>query len=190
MRADAVKNRRRILEAAEEVFAAQGIAVPVDEVAEKAGVGVGTLYRHFPTKEALFEAIVQTRLEELASAAREAADAAEPGEALFGFLQRFAETAAMKHDLIDALASAGIDLKSRCADSVALLEQQVGRLLQKGADSGSVRDDVTAKQVMSLIMGACMASGNVEIPGSREQLVTVVCDGLRAPASALQRAKR
>ena len=65
MRADAVKNRQRILEAAEEIFATEGVSVPIDAVAERAGVGVGTLYRHFPTKEALFEAIVMARLEYL-----------------------------------------------------------------------------------------------------------------------------
>ena len=65
MRADAVKNRARILQAAEEVFAANGISAPIDMVAEQAGVGVGTVYRHFPTKEALFEAIVLTGLQEL-----------------------------------------------------------------------------------------------------------------------------
>ncbi len=64
-RADAVRNLAKILEAAEEVFAAEGIAVPIDEVARRAGVGIGTVYRHFPTKEALFEAIVVARLEGL-----------------------------------------------------------------------------------------------------------------------------
>src|SRR5271163_45641 len=70
MRADAVKNRQRILEAAEAIFATEGLAVPIDTVAERAGVGVGTLYRHFPTKEALFEAIVIERLLELLETAK------------------------------------------------------------------------------------------------------------------------
>src|SRR5450755_395015 len=74
MRADAVKNRQRILEAAETTFASLGLSVPIDTVAERAGVGVGTLYRHFPTKEALFEAIVMTRLEELLQEIRIRAD--------------------------------------------------------------------------------------------------------------------
>ena len=70
MRADAVKNRQRILEAAEAIFATEGLSVPIDTVAERAGVGVGTLYRHFPTKEALFEAIVMARLEFLLEIAK------------------------------------------------------------------------------------------------------------------------
>ena len=90
VRADAVENRRRILEAAEVVFAREGVSVPVDVVAERAGVGVGTLYRHFPTKEALFEAIVMTKLESMvegAAAALDAGSGEDPGEALFSFLQ-------------------------------------------------------------------------------------------------------
>ena len=86
MRADAVKNRQRILEAAEAIFATEGLSVPIDTVAERAGVGVGTLYRHFPTKEALFEAIVMARLEYLLELAKAQAGAADPGDALFSFL--------------------------------------------------------------------------------------------------------
>ena len=90
MRADALKNQGRILEAAEEVFALQGVSAPIDMVAERAGVGVGTVYRHFPTKEALFEAIVLSRLEELASAATVSTQADDPSEAFFSFLRLFA----------------------------------------------------------------------------------------------------
>jgi AcrR family transcriptional regulator len=184
MRADAVKNRRRILEAAEEVFAAQGVSVPIDAVADKAGVGVGTVYRHFPTKEALFQAIVLMRMDELIAAARAAADATEPGEALFEYLQRFADTAAMKHDLFDALASAGIDLKIRCAESVEELEAGVGHLVERAVASGDIRDDISAKEVMGLVMGICMATDRSGLAsGSRQQLVSVVCDGLRTTRS-------
>src|SRR3984957_20772614 len=81
MRADAVKNRKRILEAAETVFALEGVSVPIDLVAERAGVGIGTLYRHFPTKEALFEAIVMERLQDLLDVTQTSLDAEGPGEA-------------------------------------------------------------------------------------------------------------
>ena len=87
LRADAQRNRTRILDAAEVVFAAEGIEVPVDTIAEKAGVGVGTLYRHFPTKEKLCEAILLERLAGLTEDARAQADAADPGAAFFGFLE-------------------------------------------------------------------------------------------------------
>jgi AcrR family transcriptional regulator len=122
MRSDAVKNRLRILEAAEVVFAARGVAAPIDEVAERAGVGVGTLYRHFPNKEALFEAIVLTRLEELARAASAPPGAGDPGEEFFSFLRQFAGKVSNKHDLIDALGAAGIDIKSSWASTADELE--------------------------------------------------------------------
>ena len=92
MRADAQRNRTRILDAAEVVFAAEGIEVPVDTIAEKAGVGVGTLYRHFPTKEKLCEAILLERLAGLTEDARAQAGAADPGAAFFGFSQPHGRT--------------------------------------------------------------------------------------------------
>src|SRR5580693_1548480 len=97
MRSDAVKNRQRILQAAEEIFATEGLSVPIDTVAERAGVGVGTLYRHFPTKEALFEAIVMARLDILLEIAKSYAAADDPGAALFSFLGEFATQASAKH---------------------------------------------------------------------------------------------
>src|SRR5271156_1993990 len=83
LRADAAKNRERILEAAEATFTAEGVSAPIDAVAERAGVGVGTVYRHFPTKEALFEAIVITRLDALIEITRQLAELDEPTDALF-----------------------------------------------------------------------------------------------------------
>jgi AcrR family transcriptional regulator len=129
MRTDAVKNRQRILEAAEEVFAAEGVGVPIDAVAERAGLGVGTLYRHFPNKEALFEAIVTDRITQLVATAQEFEVAEDPGQAFFLFLEDFAGQASSKRDLFEALGSAGIDLKARCADLFDDLMQSVDTLL-------------------------------------------------------------
>ncbi len=131
MRADAVKNRQRILDAAEAIFATEGLAVPIDAVAERAGVGVGTLYRHFPTKEALFEAIVAARLEDLLELAKARAGAGDPGDALFAFLGEFAHQASAKHDLFDALSSAGIDIKSSCAEMVDEMKRSIDVLRQR-----------------------------------------------------------
>ena len=185
MRADAVKNRQRILDAAAEVFASEGVSVPIDAVAARAGVGVGTLYRHFPTKEALFEAIVLTKLIDLADAARAGADASDPGQAFFTFVQLMAAEATMKRDLFDALDAAGIDFKSRCADGVEALQAGIKTLLGRAVKVGAVRDDVDAGEVVALIIGACHAAesigGNAE---SVRRLVGVVCGGLRRSAEA------
>ncbi len=179
MRADAVKNRQRILEAAEEVFAARGVAAPIDEVAERAGVGVGTLYRHFPNKEALFEAIVLTRLEELARAAA-APPGPDAGQAFFSYLREFAGKVSNKHDLIDALGAAGIDIKSRCSGMSAELATGVGRMLERAQSAGAVREGVTAEEVMGLVVGACHAGEWSDLDeASLLRMVDVVCDGLR-----------
>jgi AcrR family transcriptional regulator len=181
MRVDAVQNRIRILAAAEEVFAAQGVSAPIDAVAEQAGVGVGTLYRHFSTKEALFEAIVLTRLEELVSAAAGRADADDAGESFFSFLRELAHKVSNKHDLIDALGAAGIDIKSRCSEMATELEASVQQMLTRAQDAGAVRRGITTQEVMGLIVGVCHSAERSTVDRvSRDRMVEIVCDGLRA----------
>lgn len=181
VRADAVKNRQRILDAAEAIFASEGLAVPVDTVAERAGVGVGTLYRHFPTKEALFEAIVMTRLEDLVAEARTAADAEDPTDALFAFLRHFAGQASAKHDLFDAMGAAGIDIKSQCAETVDDLKRAVDQLVERVKAAGSIRPDVQADEIIGLIMGTCQAAQNSGLDdAASRRMVDIVCDGIRS----------
>lgn len=180
MRADALKNRRRILEVAEAVFASEGVSVPIDTIAERAGVGVGTLYRHFPTKETLFEAIVMERIEDLAHAVEVYAHDEDPVEGLFDFLHEFAREAAAKRDLFDAMSSAGIDFKSQCSESIDELKRRVDVILQRAVDAGAVRSDVTTDEVIGLISGACHAVSNHD--ASLDRMVDVVCGGLRVAA--------
>ncbi|HEX3564119.1 MAG TPA: TetR/AcrR family transcriptional regulator [Acidimicrobiales bacterium] len=187
MRSDAVKNRERILEAAEEVFSAQGLSAPIDMVAERAGVGVGTLYRHFPTKEALFEAIVLTGLQDLVQAADAGCEDGEvdPGDAFFAFLRVFSRTVSMKHDLVDALGDAGIDIKSQCSETVGDLEAKIQRILDRAEDAGAVRKGVTTQEVMGLLIGACQtAERSAPDIASRDRMVDIVCDGLRPPVTS------
>ena len=129
LRADAAKNRERILEAAEATFTAEGVAAPIDAVAQRAGVGVGTVYRHFPTKEALFEAIVTARLDALCETTKQLAEGEAPDEAVFSFLREFGRQASAKQDLFDAMDAAGLDIKSVCAASVEELTRGIDRLL-------------------------------------------------------------
>jgi AcrR family transcriptional regulator len=185
MRADAVVNRQRILEAAEAVFSTEGVSVPIDTVAERAGVGVGTVYRHFPTKEDLFEAIVMTRLEDLLELARGEASAPSPGTALVSFLQQFASQASAKHDLFDAMGAAGVDFKERCAETVSKLKESVGLLLTRAQDAGDVRRDMSADELIGLVMGSCQAAANAGLDEvARQRMVSIVCDGIRLSAAA------
>ncbi len=178
LRADAQRNRTRILEAAEVVFASEGIEVPVDTIAEKAGVGVGTLYRHFPTKEKLCEAILLERLAGLTEDARGQADALDPGAAFFGFLNHMAEMSSSKRDLIAAVMGAGLEFDEAAADVKEDLREAVGVLLQRAQSAGSVRSDVTADTVLSLVVGTCQAAVS-HTDSCPYDMLDIVCDGLR-----------
>ena len=182
LRADALRNRGRILEAAEVVFASEGIEAPVDVIAEKAGVGVGTLYRHFPTKEKLCEAILLDRLRGLTEDARALADAPDPAAAFFGFLQHFVELGASKRDRIAAVMGAGLDFEEAAAPVKEDLRQAVGVLLQRAQEVGAVRADVSPTAVVSLVGATCHAAGHADEAPAFD-LLSIVCDGLRAPTS-------
>ncbi len=180
LRSDALRNRARILEAAEVVFAAEGIEAPVDVIAEKAGVGVGTLYRHFPTKEKLCEAILLERLSELTVDARLLADAEDPSGAFFGFLAHIVEQGAAKRDLLVAVTGAGVEFEVAAAGVKEELRAAVDVLLQRAQGVGAVRPDVTATMVVSLVGATCQAAAHQGAAPACD-LLAIVCDGLRPP---------
>ncbi len=190
LRADAQRNRARVLEAAEELLGSEGLAVPIDDIAEKAGVGIGTVYRQFPTKEALHEAIVVSHFERLVADARSLTSSDDPAGALFDLITRIVQEAVSKRDLADALAGAGIDFKATAHGFKHDLELAVGELLTRAQRAGTVRTDVQVEDVMGLIAGACMATerygGNA---GSPARMLEVVCDGLREPINEVSRPK-
>ncbi len=178
MRADAQRNRERILEAAEAVFAADGINVAVDVIAEKAGLGVGTLYRHFPTKERLCAAILLQRLVGLTADARALADAADPGVAFFQFLQHVVEQGAAKRDLVTAVSGADAEFELTAAPVKEELLEAVDVLLRRAQEAGAVRSDVTAPVAVSLVWATCQAATHLSAPPTCD-MWAVVCDGLR-----------
>ncbi len=184
MRADARRNRQRILDAAAATFAAEGIAVPVDEVARRAGVGVGTLYRHFPTKEALFEAIVIDRVDTLLASASVVDESQDPAGALFSFLAKMAGDVSSKHDLLDALSRAGVELKERWGSKFDQLRAAIDVLRQRAVDGGAVRADVGTDELLSLVVGVCLGSKEIGAAHGCDRMLRVVCDGLRTRAAA------
>jgi AcrR family transcriptional regulator len=182
LRADAQRNRARVLEAAEAVFAAEGISVPVDLIAEKAGVGVGTLYRHFPTKEKLFEAILIGRIVDITADARARVDSEDPGGAFFAFLGYLVQESALKRDLIQALVGAGVEIELAAAEMKQDLEAAVSELLEVAQRAGAVRPDVTSAVVLSLVGATCIAAGHPNPAALPEDLLSIILDGLRPPA--------
>ncbi|HWD54289.1 MAG TPA: TetR/AcrR family transcriptional regulator [Acidimicrobiales bacterium] len=177
-RADAQRNRARILEAAENVFAVEGIEVPVDLIAEKAGVGVGTLYRHFPTKEKLCEAVLLDRLSALTGDAQALADAEDPAGAFFGFLSHVVDEGVAKRDLMVAVMGAGVEFEEAAANVKDALRDAVGVLLERAQAEGAVRHDVTPTAVVSLIGATCQATAHAGSAPACD-LLNIVCDGLR-----------
>jgi len=173
LRADAARNREKVLRAAREVFAESGYGVPLDEIAARAGVGPGTVYRHFPAKEALFEAVVTARVEDLIADARGRAAAADPGEAFFGFLARMAEESAAKRDLPDAISIAG----SLREDLHAALDV----LLLHAQEAGAVRAGVRTSDLVVLLKGMFASLADSTDPVLRELVFSVLADGLRPP---------
>jgi AcrR family transcriptional regulator len=173
LRADAARNREKVLRAAREAFAESGYGVPLDEIAARAGVGPGTVYRHFPAKEALFEAVVTSRVEDLVADARARADAADPGEAFFGYLARIAEESAAKRDLPDAISIAG----SLREDIFAALDL----LLRRAQQAGAVRPEARTSDLIVLLKGMFASLAGSTDPALRELVFAVLADGLRPP---------
>ncbi len=182
LRADARRNRKRILAAAAEAFATRGLAVPIDLVAERAGVGVGTLYRHFPTKEALFAAVVGQRVAALAAALGAAGAGDDTGSTLFTCIELLAVEVVGNQDLLEALEAAGVDVTPELAQALARLEREIDDLLRRAAAAGAVRADVSPEDVLGLVIGTCRGARQVGGGDERiRRLVSIVCEGLRTP---------
>ena len=175
LRADARRNREKVLLAARECFALSGFGVAVDEIAARAGVGPGTVYRHFPTKEALFEAVIAARLTDLIADARARAHAKDAGAAFFGFLARVAAEATTKRDLPDAITITG----SLQAD----LNEAVTVLLRRAQQAGAVRAGITTGDLIVLLKGLFASLREVSPAdldqSRRDRLLAVITDGLR-----------
>ena len=182
LRADAARNRQRILAAAEEVFSGKGMAVPIDVVAERAGLGIGTLYRHFPTKEALFSAIVTDRFERLVRELEPIAETEDPGAALVLFVQGLGAQFARKKDLMDALGGGQVTFGERMVCAKKDLHVVLDKILARGRQAGCVRADVSGDDVFRMVH--CVYAADGLDSASQSRYVGVICDGLRALATA------
>lgn len=176
LRADARRNRDRVLAVARKLFESEGIAVEMDEIARQAGVGVGTIYRHFPTKEALIRGVADVFAERLLEAARERSDADDPGAAFFEYLSILATELAAKRSLGHAMADAELT-PTRVAERRALFHDAFDALLARAQQARAVRPDVTVADVLVLVR-APIASGHHDA-ATRRRLLEIVCDGLR-----------
>ena len=164
-RADAERNRRRLLDAAQELFRDRGLEVGVGEIAERAGVGRGTLFRNFPTKEDLIAAVVVDRMHEAVERALALRDAADPGTALFELLEYMAGASQANRSLFEAIADtwlANDEIRAAHAQVTDVIED----VLQRAQAAGDVRDDISAIDVMMLVKGVCEAASAFSHSGS------------------------
>jgi AcrR family transcriptional regulator len=181
LRADARRNRDRVLKAARTAFGAEGSDVSLDEIARRAGVGAGTVYRHFPTKEALFETVVFDRMAELVEEARALSDDPDPGRAFSAFFERLAREGARKRDLVEALAHDGIHLKLGDSPILRALSDILAELLGRAQRAGAVRRDINVDDVVAVLTGAAYAMCHSRADDARtRRLLAVMFDGLRA----------
>jgi AcrR family transcriptional regulator len=179
MRADAERNKKLIVQAAQEVFAAAGLAASIDQIAQRAGVGTGTLYRHFPTKEALFEAVVIGRVEELVEEARRLIAGDDPKTAFFKLLSQLVQHGDGHKDLMDALGKQSFDIQKAVPGLLAEMWNAVGQLLEQAQRVGTVRRDVQLSHVQALVTAACTAIDQGGGEGLDRVVWTVISDGLR-----------
>jgi AcrR family transcriptional regulator len=176
-RADARRNRARILDAAEQVLVTRGTTASTEEIAKAAGVGTGTLFRHFPTKEDLIRGVFDARLARLADEAARLTESPDPGAALTTFLRAAVEQSEVKNALAGMLTEAGMDVHS--GDAPQILRRELSTLLRRAQLAGAVRRDLEVPELIGLLAGTSRAIEFATTPDSRNRILAVILDGLR-----------
>lgn len=181
LRADARRNREKLLVAARASFAATDEAVSLETIARDAGVGIGTLYRHFPTREALVEAVYAAELDDVTSSASSLLDEFTPEDALLAWMERYAEFVTTKRTMIASLRTGWTPNQLTTTNTRARINECIGTILAAGARSGTLRGDVDPDDVTAMVLGACLASASS--PEQTSRLFSLVIDGLRRPTT-------
>jgi AcrR family transcriptional regulator len=178
VRADAQRNLDALLQAAKAVFATSGVDAPVREIAEQAGLGVGTVYRHFPQRSDLIAAVFRREIDACAAEAPILAAEYPPFEALARWMQRYAACNATKRGLATALHSGNPAFDPLPAYFQQRLQPAFRALLDSAAAAGEVRADVDPEDLLGAVASLCMSAHN-DGPGRAERMVALLVDGLR-----------
>ena len=188
LRADAQRNLERVLDSAAALFAERGCDVSVDEIARQAGVGHATVFRRFPTKDALIAAVVSKQIQELTAYVEEALAEEDAGEAFRGFVWHAGELHARDRGLHEGFSRCGGE--SEVGEAKAELNARVEELITRAQQAGAVRADVGADDVSSLVGSAIRGASSSQDPELWRRYVEVVLDGLRPPSGALASASK
>jgi AcrR family transcriptional regulator len=180
-RTDALRNRERILEVAKRAFTHYGANASLDDIAKQAGVGAGTLYRHFPTRDALIEAVYRSEVEKLAAAARGFAAAMPPVEALRAWLLLFVDYIAAKHIIAPALNSVAGGPSRLYEGSRSLVQGAIEELVKRAKKSGHVRRDIDASDLLRAVIGVSYVGSGGDWQQSARRLVDILIAGSRPP---------
>lgn len=182
LRADAARNREKLLDAAVSVFAEQGSDAPLEAVARRAGVGIGTLYRHFPTRDALVEAAYRAEVAHLADAAPELLADHAPDEALALWLDRFVEYAAAKRGMKAALHAMSATRENFFDGTKVQITGALTTLLDAAHEAGTIRDDVEPADIMRATSAIWAMTDDADWQRNARKLLGLLMDGLRAGA--------
>jgi AcrR family transcriptional regulator len=179
LRTDAQRNRRRILEVARDAFTRQGADASLDDIAKKAGVGAGTLYRHFPTRDALIEGVYRNEVEKLAAAAGRFAETMSPIDALRGWMLLFVDYIAAKHIIAPALNTVAGGPSRLYEGSRSLVQGAIEELVKRAKKSGDVRRDVDASDLLRAVIGVSYVGTGGDWQQSAKRLVDILIAGSR-----------
>ena len=179
LRADAQRNRDKLLDAAVRAFSGGGPEVTLEAIARDAGVGIGTLYRHFPTREALVEAAYRNELARLCDAVPDLLAAGPPDRATRIWMDRFVDYMTTKHGMADALRAVVASGGNPFAESRDRLLAAITALLRAGAAAGTLRSDVDPSDVLTSLSGISMVTANHAQPDQGRRILDLLMDGLR-----------
>ena len=178
-RTDALRNRERILEVAKGAFTRRGADASLDEIAKQAGVGAGTLYRHFPTRDALIEAVYRTEVEKLAAAARGFAATMPPIEALRAWMLLFVDYIAAKHIIAPALNSVAGGPSRLYEGSRSLVQEAIEELVKRAKKSGQMRREIDASDLLRAVIGVSYVGSGGDWQQGARRLVDILIAGSR-----------
>ena len=179
LRADAQRNRARLLDAARAAFASGPEPVTLEQIARDSGVGIGTLYRHFPTREALVEALYRQELAELCASAADLLAAAAPDLALRAWMDRFADYVTAKQEMADALRAVFASGSMTVSQARGELTAALRTILDAGIAAGTLRDDVHAEDIVAAIVGMFAATSRAGGDAQLRRMLDLLMDAVR-----------
>ena len=178
-RADSARNRQLLIDAAKGGFSDVGLNVSLEEIARRAGVGIGTLYRHFPSREAVVEAVYRREVEHLAEAVPQLLETSPPGEALHKWMHLFVDYIATKRVIAPSLASAAGRTSTLYATSAELITRAISTLVKRAVASGDVRKDIDPSDLLRALVGVSYGNPDKGWEASARRLIDILMDGLR-----------